>query len=317
MNPILLTLCLAATASAQLPTPVPKKDPFAGFGGTSLDRKKPGPTAPSPAPAATAPLAAPAAVPGTQPSPEKPLANAAVVARFNTDPSKGIVLFSGWDKRVTGPARKQNLDMADLRAILQDYGEPKDDLDLHPDVEVFPGIRYLSPLNEAVEKLSRQFGSLGIGLDVPIATEGFPLGLGFKKYDKSGASKADFKHVYLLLDNKAQVVSIAFMKVHGPFVDVPEPPFVLIPGRRFRENLIDKKDGASGVWVWDARSRGKYVVVHSIPGLNFPAGDSKDLSPAASLRDTSGKSYTWYVPQPMINLILYCSQLSPDPSPGR
>ena len=194
--------------------------------------------------------------------------------------------------------------MADLRAILQAYGEPKDDLGLHPDVEVFPGIRYLTPLNEAVDKLSKVVGPLTLGLEIPIATEGFPLGLNFKKYDKSGSSKADFKHVYLLLDKKAQLVSIAFMKVHGPFVNVVEPPFVWIPGRRFRENLIDKKDGTSCVWVRDARERGKYVVVHSIPRLTS----------AGPIYDQSGTSYTWYVPQPMINLILYCSQLSLLPS---
>ena len=317
MKPILLTLCLATCAFGQSPTPVPKKAPFAGFGGTSLDQKKPEPAVSTPAPARTAPPVAPSAVPGTQPSSEKPLANAAVIARFNTDPSKGIVLYAGWDKRVTGPARTQNHDMADLRAILQSYGEPRDDLDLHPDVEVFPGIRYLAPLSEAVDKLAKQFGPLVLGLEIPVATEGFPLGLNFKKYDKPGSSKADFKHVYLLLDKKAQVVSIAFLKVHGPFVDVPEPPFVWIPGRRFRENLIDKRDGASGVWVWDARSRGKYVVVHAIPGLGFPAGNSSGVSPSASLRDGGGRSYTWYVPQPVINLILYCSQLSLDPSTAR
>ncbi len=305
MKALLQILCLAASASAQLATPVPKKVPFAGFGGTSLDRKTPGPVTPIPAQATTAPPVAPT----TQPSPGKPLSNAAAaaIARFNTDPSKGIVLYSGWDKRVTGPARTQNNDMSDLRAILQAYGEPKDDLDLHPDVEVFPGIRYLTPLNDAIDKLSKQFGNLALGLEIPIATEGFPLGLSFKKYDKSGGSKADFKHVYLLLDKKAQVVSIAFMKVHAPFVDVAQPPFVLIQGRRFRENLIDKKNGTASVWVWDAKDRGKYVVVHSIP------------RPTASgpLYDQAGTSYTWYVPQPMINFILYCSQLSPVPSVGR
>lgn len=310
----LTMLCLIAGATGEPSTPAPKKAPFAGFGETSLDRKKPGLTTPGPAPGTTTPPVAPPGLPGTQPTPEKPSATA---IRSNTDPSKGIVLFAGWDKRVTGPARAQNHDMSDLRAILQAYGEPKDDLDLHPDVEVFPGIRYLAPLSEVVAKLSKQFGSLMLGLEIPIATEGFPLGLNFKKYDKASGSKADFKHVYFLLDKKAQVVSIAFMKVHGPFVDVPEPPFVLIPGRRFRENLIDKKDGASGVWVRDARSRGKYVVVHSIPGLSFSGYDSKGPGSAAALNDYSGKSYTWYVPQPIINLILYCSQLSPDPGAGR
>lgn len=232
----------------------------------------------------------------------------AILPRTNEERGKGIVLHAGWDKRVTLQNRKENHDMADLRAILKNYGEPKDDVDLHPEAEVFPGIRYLTPLAQVVDALSKQFGSLGIGLEVPIATEGFPLGLYFKKFDKNGNSKADFKHLYTLSDKPGQVIGVAFSGVHQPFVK-PGTVFTYIPGTRFRENLIDgKANGNRSVFVSDNRKSGSYVIVHSMPPF-FREQDPTASIPAERLIDGTGKSYTWYVPQPLVNLILYCSQM--------
>ena len=233
-----------------------------------------------------------------------------VLPRTNEDPARGIVLYAGWDKRATLPNRKENHDMADLRAILKNYGEPRDDVDLHPEAEVFPGIRYLTPLKQALAALSKQFGASGIGLEVPIATEGFPLGLFFKKFDKNGDSKADFKHPYTLSDKQGQVIGVAFAGVHQPFVKAGTPPFTFIPGRRFRQNLIDgKAPGDRRVFVSDNRRSGNFVIVHSMPPF-FPEPDPTVPIPPENLRDGTGTSYTWYVPQPLVNLILYCSQLN-------
>lgn len=49
LPPFLLVLCFGVSALAQQPAPTPKKDPFATFGKTSLDRPQPGKAAPNPA----------------------------------------------------------------------------------------------------------------------------------------------------------------------------------------------------------------------------------------------------------------------------
>ena len=182
--------------------------------------------------------------------------------------------------------------MADLRAILEAYGEPKDDLEPHPDSMIFPGIPYLTPLRKVEQILAAQFGSFGLSSEFTIATEGFPRGLKFRKYDKGSAKIGDNTYVFILIDDASQVVAIAFMGRGAPaFVPNPFPVFVQIPGPRYRDNLIDKSDGSALTQVADARSLGKYVVAYSMGKRNM----------------------TWYVPQPLINLILYCSKLTVDP----
>ena len=202
----------------------------------------------------------------------------------NSVAANGILLEAGWDKRVTGPARAANRDMADLRACLAAYGKPAADLALHPDAEVFPGIPYLSPLKTVEAALSKQLGgSLGLASEFTIATEGFPLGLKFRKYDRGSLRMGDNTHLYLLVDGAYRVIGTVFTGRNAPpFVPQPFPPFVPVASPLHRDDLIDKSDGGARGSVADARDRGKFVVVYLQGKRNL----------------------TWYVPEPLINLIL-------------
>ncbi len=223
------------------------------------------------------------------PAPAAPATPASPSPQSNTVAKDGLLLFPGWDKRVTGPARTANRDMADLRAILSDYGKPGVDLNLHPEMEVFPGIPYLTPLKTVETMLVKKFGgSFGFSTEFLIATEGFPKGLKFRKYDKASLGIGANTHFYLLIDGADRVISTAFVGRGAPaFVPAPFPVFVPVPGTRSRNDLIDKSDGSALAHVADARSSGRYVVVYT----------------------QSKRNITWYVPEPLINLILYCSQL--------
>jgi hypothetical protein len=179
--------------------------------------------------------------------------------------------------------------MADLRAILEKYGQPTEDLAPRPEAQVFPGIAYLTPLKTVEVELAKKFGgSFGLSSEFPIATEGFPKGVKFRKYDRGSLRIGENTHVYMLIDGANRVISLAFMgRGVPPFVPSPFPPFVPVEGQRYRNNLIDKNDGAGQASVADARGQGKYVVVYTVGARNI----------------------TWFVPEPMVNLILYCSQL--------
>lgn len=281
----LLLLCSlpSLTAHAQLKT--------GGLGGSSLNRRPstPVPTIPV-APLIGPPVPVAPATPPTAPAPETS-SRSALPPPSNLDPAKGIVLPAGWDKRVTRPARHANRDMADLRACLESYGRPLADLGLHPDAEVFPGVRYLSPLKTVEAALSRQLGgSLGLATEFTIATEGFPLGLKFRKYDRGSLGTSANKYIYLLVDDTNRVIATAFTGRGAPVLIPPgfvPPPFIQVAGDLSRDDLIDKSDGGARASVSDTRGQGKFVIVY--------------------LQGT--RNLTWYVPEPLINLILYCSKL--------
>lgn len=277
---VLLSLSTLA-AHAQLTT--------GSLNGSGPTRRPGSPFAPN-APGARAVPVAPIA-PGLQAVPVAPGASnqPAMPPPSNSVTANGILLEAGWDKRVTGPGRAANRDMADLRACLAAYGKPAADLALHPDAEVFPGVPYLSPLKTVEAALSKQFGgSPGLASEFTIATEGFPLGLRFRRYDRGSLKIGDNTHFYLLVDGSYRVIGTVFTGRNAPpFVPQPFPPFVPVASGLQLSDLIDKTGGGSRASVADARSRGKFVVVYLAGKRNL----------------------TWYVPQPLINLILYCSQL--------
>ncbi|MCW3059490.1 MAG: hypothetical protein JWQ02_1311 [Capsulimonas sp.] len=265
---LLLFLLPALAAHAQLKT--------GGLGGSGLNRRPAAPMVPG-APGASV-------TPGVSTQQSMPPPANGVAAN-------GILLEAGWDKRVTGPARAANRDMADLRLCLAQYGKPAADLELHPDAQVFPGVAYLTPLKTAEAAIAKQVGGgFGLAGEFTIATEGFPLGLRFRKYDRGSLGIGANTHVYLLVDGANRVISTAFTGRGAPKFVPPgfvPPPFVDLATGLHRNDLIDKSDGGARASVADARDRGKFVIVY-----------------------LQGKrNVTWYVPEPLIHLVLYCSQL--------
>ena len=182
ITPILLSLCLVTHGQAQTPTtPVPKKDPFAGFGNSSLDRKRPSPVAP-------APLTPAPAAPGSAES-----------------SGTGLMLDARWDT-LNGLSQRGPLSQRrELRALLTGFAQPGKDTSPQPGVEIYGGVTYLMPLVAAQAKLglTSQMQSGGSP-----STVGIPAGLKFTAFTvTAGRNYA----VRFLIDRASQVVAMEFV----------------------------------------------------------------------------------------------------------
>ena len=207
ITPILLSLSLAAHALAQTPaTPVPKKDPFAGFGNSSLDRK----------PSASGGLRPPAA---PAPTPTAP-ANAEASGT-------GLTLDARWDTRnglsQHGPLTQRR----ELRALLTGFAQPGKDTSPQPGVEIYGGVTYLMPLVSAQAKLglTSQMQSGGSP-----STVGIPPGLKFTAFTVTAGRKFAIR---FLIDRASQVVAVEFV-ANDPR-DLPP-----LPGRRPDRSFLGK-----------------------------------------------------------------------------
>jgi hypothetical protein len=134
ISSMILFACLAGTALAQENTPLPKKDPFAGFG-SSLDRRpggQAGGTLLDRGPGGSV----------TTPS----------IGAGNSKPGE-IALPGNWSAPLPESSGGHSLEIQDLKALLGPYGKPDDSLATPPGVMIYPGIRYLAPQAEAARIL--------------------------------------------------------------------------------------------------------------------------------------------------------------------
>ena len=208
MKTVLLSLCCATHIFAQTPnaaapaTPAPKKDPFAGFGNSSLDRK-PGPLGGTPLPAAPAPV----------PS----------VGASGT----GLTLDARWDTRNGLSQRGPLTQRRELRALLTGFAQPGKDTSPQPGVEIYGGVTYLMPLVAAQAKLglTNQMQSGGSPSLV-----GIPPGLKFTAFTVTAGRKFAIR---FLIDRASQVVAVEFV-ANDPR-DLPP-----LPGRRCDRAFLGK-----------------------------------------------------------------------------
>jgi hypothetical protein len=186
ISSMILFACLAGTALAQENTPLPKKDPFAGFG-SSLDRRpggQAGGTLLDRGPGGSV----------TTPS----------IGAGNSKPGE-IALPGNWSAPLPESSGGHSLEIQDLKALLGPYGKPDDSLATPPGVMIYPGIRYLAPQAEA----ARILGASGITTSHKIACGGFPDGLSYTSYD--GKWESVFNRLYLVTDLAHQMVCLEFV----------------------------------------------------------------------------------------------------------
>lgn len=274
-------LCLTVPTLAQVSPPGPKKDPFAGFGNTGLDRKPGG--GPSSALSPFGPTPA-------QPVPTAPQPTASAAS------SSGIALASQWSGRLDQGSGGQTMKMQDLQALLSGYGSADLDVAAHPEVTIYEGptmdsgasqncrITYLMPLDKAEGVL---FRSRGIATVSKAVAPGFPDGLFIHTYDvKVGI----YNRLVILTDSArpvAQVVSLE-LKAEGKNWEPPVPPWKELGRNWHTHDYVNTKNkGQPGIRIrtWVLRSEG-YITVNTTI--------------------STGETTTWSLPQPMIKLILHC-----------
>jgi hypothetical protein len=276
---ILLLFCIASIARSQTSTPPPKKNPFEGWG-SSLDQKPGGPSTHSP-------LASPSLGKSTPLPPLAPGAKPPAGGGLALGPK----LDSALDYGVGGHSRE----IEDVVALLSKYGQANDDEGPHPEVQVYPGIPYLAPL-ELAERVLIQ-GSTGIKSYTNVGCGGFPPGLVAVGYD--GTWFGRFNHLYIVKDRANQVVSLEFTggteRDRDPFAGTK---LNSIPGDwRVYDFVNDRVRGTSKAdirnYIDDYRKTNHFIIV-----------DTFSRSPASQVT-------SWYMPQPMINLMLYFASQRP------
>lgn len=265
----ILVLCLPAVAAfGQEATPKPKPETFKGWG-TSLDKhpKKPGAT--------LTPTVKPIFTPPAPPTP----ATAA--------PSHGIVLSKTWSAPLPLSSGGHSLDLRDLTWLLKDYGQAADDTGPHPEAKIAQGVTYLMPQMQAERALG--LDSHGMKAGAKVACAGFPDGLSYTSYD---IKKGIFNRLYLVTDLADQVVCLQYVasnEIDRP----PSPPWRVINEDWHVYDYVNNRTKGQpririDTRVLDRRKDGGFILVNTT---------------APEVKQTA----QWYVPQPLINLILYCT----------
>ena len=194
----------------------------------------------------------------------------------------GLRLSADWISLLAFRARSGS---QELHEILRGYGQPSQDLLPHPNVFVFPGITYLMPIAQAVEVFSTSY----MCREAPRRQEvcdALPAGLFFRRYD---IQAGNYQELTIVFDRADQVVALSFRsKTKSPPFAPPEiPEFKLVLDNGYVSDFIDyNRRPGSQTWVADARELGGYVVAYTVSG---------------------NQTITWYLPQPVISLLLFAT----------
>jgi hypothetical protein len=223
---------------------------------------------------------------------------------------KGLKLAEAWQTQISTSSGGHSAALADLHLLLSSYGQPEIDLEPHPEMEIYPGIKYLAPLGDAEKVL---FGSSRpTRSSTKLAAPGFPDGLFIVSYDvKLGI----YNRLYLVHDRDQQVVSLELVSESALYVP-PSPPFHLLEVKFRMFDYVNDRIKAQADMVIDTRvhdQRGRGYLIVNTTGtrgqfwkrdIPHPGVVSKPSPSGVKPRQTT----TWYVPKPIINLILYCVQ---------
>jgi hypothetical protein len=190
-------------ARGQVPTPAPQRPPFAGFGGTALDRKSPH---------------KPSTALSTTPAP-LPSAGTAAVAEAGE-----LRLDDRWDALDGLSDRGPKTQRQELDALLKGFAEPGRDISPAPRMQIYRKVTYLTSLETAKAELglTSQINSGG-----PPSVVGFPPGL---KYTAFSAGEGRSFEVRVLYDRAAQVVAVEYVALESRLL--PAPPETLPPPTR-------------------------------------------------------------------------------------
>jgi hypothetical protein len=229
--------------------------------------------------------------------------------------SKGISLAGSWDRATAESRGGQSGKIDDLVALLSSYGTPEADTAAHPDVVVYEGpvmdgpgacrIMYLTPLVEA-EKMLFTKGKGSISGSKAVAP-GFPDGLFLHQYDV----KVSFYNRLTIITDGAkpqeQVVSLQFKNERENWHPMN---FKEVPRDWHTYDYVNTRNRGQPrikihTRVNDMRKPGHYIIVNIAFG--DPVWPAMRVTPPdwRQINYRPNETSTWYVPEPLIKLILY------------
>lgn len=251
----------------------------------------PAPTPPS-APATSSPTAAPAMAPIVEKSTGK------------------IQLPHGWNSPQSGG----DMPRKDLAKLFGLAGSASETAVVDTTLEIYPGIRFLTPLITAEKILKLEDAQSS---KIRVETPGFPQDT-FRAHVFTGVFPGGFTRLALVTDNSDQVVSVLVVDSSTRTRVINEPDttgyhtYNFISGSARGSNdiqikhQIDPTSLATGVLVVDTLLIDPFDPEE---GTSKRRTKSSSSSRSSSSRPKTGKVLErsrWYVPSPMVNLILRC-----------
>lgn len=245
----------------------------------------------------SAPAQAPAQAPA--PKPETPIVEPVASKTAGT-----IGLANGWSSNRRGG----DMVRMDLARLLGDVGKASDMTTVDTSVEVYPGVKFLTPLNLAKKFLNLDGAS---AKTTKVTTPGFPAD-SLSATSFSGVFAGGFSRLYFVTDSQDQIISA----------------LVVDSGSRTR---VPNETDTDGYHVYNfvtggAKATGSLAIRHEVkrsketPGLitvDTLLLDPTDPDTPPAMR-TKSSSRTkpktakvlersrWYIPAPVVNLILRC-----------
>lgn len=189
--------------------------------------------------------------------------------------SNGITLDRNWDPRMGGGSGP----MRELYTLLSRHGSAEEDKAAHPDIEIYGGVHYLEPLESAQKKLG--LGTKWSARNT-IATPGLPQTLFWITYD--GRFEGHFNQLELIVDRSNQVVSVQLVDEHFHGIYRENSGWHTYNFVNMRVNGSSRQSVASSAEGYNNGG----AIIHS------------------ELLGGSGQNTRWYVPKPLVSLILHC-----------
>jgi hypothetical protein len=113
---------------------------------------------------------------------------------------KGIVLQWDWDS----PLQEGDLVVNELHKLLSEHGAAARNLEPSPNLDIYKGVRYLTPLKQAMKQLGV---SVEVGSKHMVICPGFPHRTLFV-YSYNYLNEEGFNEIHLVTDKADQVVAI-------------------------------------------------------------------------------------------------------------
>ncbi len=276
-----------------------------------------------PPPAAPAPMPAPAP-PAATPVPQAPSAPPPVVnvappmpkAALPATPTvpevvKKIALAPNWNSPVQGG----ELTRKDLATIFGTQGSASTSTEGNPMIEVYPEVPFLLPLAQAKKRLNLESITPS---KTKVACPGLPVG-SFSAYGFAGIFPGGFNHLYLVTDNADQVVSVLTVDENSR----QRTPELTDTGGFHTYNFINLRvkgtndliikhvvatEAPAGVVIVDSMLVDPHDAENPPPKTGSKTGTSGSKTSGARGPRTGKvmERSRWYVPQPVVNLILRC-----------
>ncbi|MEI6537711.1 MAG: hypothetical protein WCN98_20370 [Verrucomicrobiaceae bacterium] len=253
------------------------------------------------------PAPAPPVVTATKTAPPSP---APADAHVSEPPAKKVGLAGGWNS----PRRDGETVRKDLARLLGEVGVSSESTRVDTSPEIYPGLPFLAPLVTATKILNLDSAQVAKS---KVSTAGFPQD-SFTAHVYTGVFPGGFSRLYLVTDSDDQVVSVLLVDSESKTRVTNEPDS---SGYHTYNFIAGAGKAGSGL-----------VVRHRVTPGSTPNGvvivdtlliDPNDIETQGTVRTTkggSGKSGSsqkpktgkvlersrWFVPAPIVNLILRC-----------